>query len=40
MLSNGELFRKDETFSLLNPVYNVSSADIEAYIKNLLVQNS
>lgn len=36
MLSNGELFRKDEQFSQLKPVYDVTSNDIEAYIKSLL----
>lgn len=38
MLSNGTLFRKDEQFAQLHPIYDVSSADIEAYIKSLLVQ--
>ena len=38
MLSNGTLFRKDEQFAQLHPIYDVSSADIEAYIKSLLLQ--
>lgn len=38
MLSNGTLFKKDERFNQLNPVYDVSSAEIEAYIKTLLIQ--
>jgi hypothetical protein len=36
MLTNGDLFRKDEHFSQLHPVYDVISSDIEAYIKSLL----
>lgn len=36
MLTNGQLFRKDENFSHLQPKYNVSSEDIEKYIKSLL----
>ena len=36
MLTNGELFRKDEQFAQLQPVYNITSQDIEAYIKELL----
>ena len=36
MLTNGQLFRKDEQFSQLKPVYDVTSNDIEAYIKSLL----
>ena len=36
MLSNGTLFRKDEQFLQLHPIYDVSSEDIEAYIKSLL----
>ena len=37
MLTNGDLFRKDEHFMQLQPVYDVTSADIESYIKSLLV---
>ena len=37
MLSNGALFKKDEHFMQLQPVYDVSSSDIEAYIKSLLM---
>ena len=36
MLSNGELFRKDEGFLQLQPIYNVNSKDIEEYIKETL----
>ena len=37
MLTNGELFKKDEGFSLLQPTYDVSASDIESYIKRLLL---
>lgn len=36
MLTNGELFRKDEQFAQLQPVFDVNSKDIEDYIKGLL----
>ena len=36
MLTNGDLFRKDEQFIQLQPVYNVTARDIETYIKGLL----
>lgn len=36
MLTNGELFRKDEQFAQLQPVFDVNSKDIEGYIKGLL----
>lgn len=36
MLTNGDLFRKDEQFAQLQPVYDVSARDIEEYIKSLL----
>lgn len=36
MLTNGELFRKDEQFTQLQPIYNITSKDIEEYIKSLL----
>ena len=36
MLTNGDLFRKDEQFAQLQPVYDVNSRDIEEYIKGLL----
>lgn len=36
MLTNGDLFRKDEQFAQLQPVYDVSARDIEDYIKTLL----
>lgn len=37
MLTNGELFRKDEQFAQLQPVFDVNSKDIEDYIKGLLL---
>ena len=36
MLTNGDLFRKDEQFAQLQPIYDVSARDIEDYIKELL----
>lgn len=36
MLTNGQLFRKDADFEMLKPVYEVSAAEIEEYIKRLL----
>ncbi len=38
ILSDGERFRKDEAFAHLNPIYDVTSADIENYIKELLLE--
>lgn len=37
MLTNGDLFRKDEQFGQLQPVYDVSARDIENYLKGLLL---
>ena len=37
MLTNGDLFRKDEQFKQLKPVYDVSARDIEEYIKEQLL---
>lgn len=37
MLTNGDLFRKDEQFGQLQPVYDVSARDIEEYLKGLLL---
>jgi hypothetical protein len=39
MLSNGDLFKKDEHFLQLNPIYDITSADIQEYIKSLLKPN-
>ena len=39
MLTKGQLFRKDEQFTNLCPKYDVSSTDIQEYIKTLLIQN-
>ena len=36
MLTNCDLFRKDEQFLQLKPIYDVSAKDIEEYIKGLL----
>ena len=36
MLTNGALFRKDAQFEQLSPIYNVTAADIEEYIIQLL----
>ena len=33
------LFKKDEQFTQLQPVYDITSADIETYIKSLLNQS-
>ena len=33
MLTNGDLFRKDEQFAQLQPVFDVEARDIEDYIK-------
>ena len=38
MLTNGDLFRRDEHFVQLQPLYDVSAMDIEDYIKGLLQQ--
>jgi len=38
MLTNGDLFRKDEQFRQLQPVYDVSARDIEEYLKGLLLK--
>jgi hypothetical protein len=38
MLTNGALFKKDEQFTQLQPVYDITSADIETYIKSLMTQ--
>ena len=37
MLTNGDLFHKDEQFKQLKPVYDVSARDIEEYIKEQLL---
>lgn len=37
MLINGDLFRKDEGFEQLNPVYEVSAYDIQEYIKEKIL---
>lgn len=38
MLTDGKRFVKDKGFEELQPIYDVSSSDIEAYIKSLLAQ--
>lgn len=37
MITNGSRFQRDEKFEQLEPIYNVTSSDIEAYIRSLLV---
>ena len=39
MLTNGQLFHKDEQFKTLQPVYDVNAIDIQEYIKALLLAN-
>lgn len=39
MLTNGQLFSKDEQFETLQPVYDVNATDIQEYIKELLIVN-
>ena len=36
MLTNGELFSKDQNIQHLNPVYNVTAFDIQEYLKNVV----
>lgn len=40
MITNGEMFRKDSIFSQLQPVYDVSPADIQEYIKTKLQERT
>ena len=37
-LTDGERFKQDKNFELLQPVYNISSKEIERYIKNLIIK--
>lgn len=37
MLTNGDLFRRDESFVQLNPLYDVSAYDIQEYIKEMIL---
>ena len=39
MLTNGRLFVKEKEFDELHPVYNVTSIDIQEYIKNKLIES-
>ena len=39
ILTNGELFKKDEDFEQLMPTYKVSANDIQQYIMNLITQS-
>ena len=39
MLTNGKLFVKEKEFDELHPVYNVTSIDIQEYIKNKLIES-
>ena len=36
MLTNGNRFVRDEHFEQLNPIYHITSKDIETFIKNCL----
>jgi predicted nucleotidyltransferase component of viral defense system len=36
IISNGSLFRKEEKFSLLKPIYNVGSQDIQSFIRGVI----
>jgi len=36
MLTNGELFSKDQNIQYLSPVYNVTAFDIQEYLKSLI----
>lgn len=36
MLTNGELFSKDQNIQHLSPVYNVTAFDIQEYLKSLI----
>ena len=38
MLTNGALFKKDEQFTQLQPVYDATSSDIQEYIKTKLLE--
>ena len=38
ILTDGERFRKDEAFAHLNPIYDVTSRDIENYIREKLLE--
>ena len=38
MITNGEVFKKDQAFSQLNPIYDVTSNDIQEYIKQKLLE--
>jgi len=39
ILSDGSLFRKEESFSLLNPKYAVSSTDIQEYMRKEIMRS-
>ena len=36
MLTNGARFKRDAVFEQLSPIYNVTTEDIENYIRNCL----
>lgn len=38
MITNGEVFKKDQAFSQLNPIYDVTSNDIQEYLKQKLLE--
>lgn len=39
MLNNGERFTRDKSFEQLNPQYDVTANDIQAYIQAILERN-
>lgn len=38
MITNGDFYTKDYSFSQLSPVYDVSALDIQEYIKQRLLE--
>ena len=39
ILTNGERFKKDKSFMVLNPVYDISPIDIQEYLKEKLLEH-
>ena len=40
MITNGEIFQKDQSFQHLNPIYDVTAIDIQEYIKQKLMEQA
>ena len=38
MLTNGDMFKRDEKFHQLQPIYDITSNDIQEYIKSLILE--